>query len=160
MPPQHLDDDARHELAAEFARIANEHFDRVFGPVAIGSNRPLNVDDGEWLILTLDGHSDVDPSLTATRMLRAMYGDAGPPPEFWSTRLGLLVGSALDDDETKVTYAYAAGMLGVTPGTVTKMGVRGHVMLERAGKQAGKAGAIPRSDVIAELARRAGRATD
>ncbi len=153
-----LDNNVRRELAAEFVSIAHRHFDRVFGPVTFGNTGPLNVDDSEWLILALDGHGDI-PSLTANRMLRAMYGDAGAPPEFWATRLGLLVGSALDDDETKVTYAYAAGMLGVTPGTVTKMGVRGHVMLARAGKQAGKAGAIPRSDVIAELARRAGRAT-
>lgn len=84
-------------------------------------------------------------NLAATTVADALnlLWPAGPPPEWWSTPLGLLVAPLAYDDETW-SHSEAAAVLGVTRGTVARAVERGNI-------PKAPTGALPRRAVLARL---------
>lgn len=109
----------------------------------------LGSDVGDFARERLDARARVlvdevgDDSAAAADLL-TLLGDR--PREWWSTPLGLVIAGGMVEDETPVTHAEAAGILGVSRGTVAQLASRG--TLPRC-----PGGGVPRGAVLARLRR-------
>lgn len=101
------------------------------------------------LVLQVQGGTPSERAEGVRCILDAVWGCAEPPDDWWSTPLGRLCAAGLTGDQSEVTWATAARMLRVAPGTVARMMARGNTELERL-----PSGHIRRGSVFRVLAQR------